>query len=698
MKFENVWFLLSLALIVPLFGLLVYYVSVRKRTLIESVFGKNADEHQVTTLSKGMRYLRVWLLFCAICLLVVAVARPRWGWQIIPFSGHGRDMMVVLDVSKSMLSEDVKPSRLQHAKLFLRELVKDCPGDRFGLIAFAGSAFLECPLTIDQTSFLHTLDELNTDSIPLGGTNIEHALTVALTAFEGAEGSYRAIVLVTDGDELDGDSRQALDRLKAMKIPIYVVGIGDPAGDGLIKIRGDDGRTTLMRDSAGELVVSKLNEPVMKALAMSVEGGIYVRSTETSPELQPVLQKVKDLVPRELEKGQNKKPMERFHYPLLAAVLLLLVRLGIGERRNGGSTAGGKLKTLALTVFLAAFINGFTWGGIAFCSGTLELGDEIAGESSEHENIKGSAINLYNEALKLHREGDTAKAAELYSKAVNMSSDMPEVRGKAFQNLGVISHMGGRDEMMKNPDKALKIFDRTEELYREAMRSDTRLKKVILNQQKLLDDRVLAQEIKQMQQDMKDKQKNAEDQTQQAMQQQQKENQQQDEQQKDQQRQKTQEKMEEAANAVQELQEEARKQQSKEIEQSSGKALDELEQAKREHSQGKGEKSEEHIRNALEHLGASEKKDDEKDKDSQNEKGEDKDKPEQQEYREQPQSKRPEGEPRESDEARPEEGDIDPAQAEALLELMAGEEKDLRDALRERELKSTRTKKVLRDW
>ncbi len=701
MEFENVWSLLSLALIVPVFALLVYYVSVRKKNLLTSIFGGNPDEHQVTTLSKGRRYLRVWLLFCAICLLVVAMARPRWGWQILPFSGQGRDLMVLLDVSKSMLSEDVKPSRLQHAKLLLRELVKECPGDRFGLIAFAGSAFLECPLTIDKTSFMHTLDELNTDSIPLGGTNIEQALRVALTAFEGAEGSHRAIILVTDGDELDGDSRKSLDRLRVMKIPIFVVGIGDPDGDGLIKIRGDDGRTALLRDSAGELVVSRLNEPLLRALAMSVEGGIYARSTETSPELQPVLQKVRNLVPRELEKGHNKRPIERFHYPLLAAVLLLLVRIGIGERRNGVPRlrAAGETKTLALMVFLAVFLDGFLGGGMAFCSGGLELGGEIHPEPAVREQTKGSAVDIYNEGLRLHREGDTAEAAELYNRAVNMSADMPEVRGKSFQNLGVISHTVGREEMMGNPDKALKVFDRTEELYREAMRSDTSLKNVILNQQKLLHDRALAKEIKQMQQDMKDKQQNAVDKTQQAMQQQQKENQQKDEQQKEQQRRDTKEKLEQAADAVQELQEEAKKQQDKEIEQSSTKALEQLEQAMSEHGDGKGEKSADHIKNALDHLGASEKKDDDKDSESQNEKGEDKDKPEQQEYRELPQDRRPDKDTRETDaEASPEESEIDPAQAEALLELMADEEKDLRDALKEREKKSTRTKKNLRDW
>ncbi|OIO37552.1 MAG: hypothetical protein AUJ72_04295, partial [Candidatus Omnitrophica bacterium CG1_02_46_14] len=355
MDFEHTWVLLHLIWIIPVFGLLVHYASVRRKKILHKIFGEMPDESKYSTLSKGRRYLRTWLLLAAIILTVVAVARPRWGWRILPFSGRGRDLMVVLDVSKSMNSEDIKPSRLKHAKLFLRDLIKSTPGDRYGLVAFAGSAFLDCPLTVDKTSLFQTLDETTTDSIPIGGTNIENALNTAITAFKAAEGGYRAVILVTDGDELYGDSSKALAMLKRMSIPLFVVGIGDPNGDGLIKMTDENGKTVLLRDDKGELVKSRLNEKQLKLLAKET-GGIYIRSTETDPGFQPILKRIKKLVPQEYEKGNNKRPIERFHYPLFAAVMLLLIRFGIGERRRiNGNQA---LVMFILLAFLASPVRG----------------------------------------------------------------------------------------------------------------------------------------------------------------------------------------------------------------------------------------------------------------------------------------------------------------------------------------------------
>ena len=149
--------------------------------------------------------------------ITIATARPYWGFKLLPFSGSGRDILAVIDTSKSMLSKDIRPSRLAHAKLLLKNLIKGTQGDRYGIIAFAGSAFLECPLTMDRTSLYTVLDDINVDSIPVGGTNIEKALDVAIKAFKAAAGGYKAIILITDGDELQGNSPNAINALKKHK-------------------------------------------------------------------------------------------------------------------------------------------------------------------------------------------------------------------------------------------------------------------------------------------------------------------------------------------------------------------------------------------------------------------------------------------------------------------------------------------------
>ena len=162
--------------------LLFYYIGEKKRSKVLALFPgrENAVSRQFTSVSRPVRFWRMILFLGVIVLLFLAAARPAWGQRIMPYTSEGRDLLFVFDVSKSMLAEDVRPSRMEHAKYLVRQIVEKNPSDRYGLIAFAGDAFLECPLTIDRTSFLQTLQEFDTDTIPLGGTNVEKALSTAL--------------------------------------------------------------------------------------------------------------------------------------------------------------------------------------------------------------------------------------------------------------------------------------------------------------------------------------------------------------------------------------------------------------------------------------------------------------------------------------------------------------------------------------
>ena len=770
MSFEYTWKLLHILWIVPLFGLIVYAASYKRKNILQKIFGKNANYANNTTLSPGRRYLRLWLLLAAIVLLCVAVARPRWGWRILPFSDRGRDVMIVLDVSKSMRSEDVRPTRLKHAKLFIRNLIKSNPGDRFGLIAFAGSAFLECPLTVDKTSIFQTLDEINTDSIPLGGTNIENALDTALLAFQAAEGGYRAIVLISDGDELSGNSSKALGILKQKKIPLFVVGIGDPDGDGLIKMTGPDGKSHLLRDAQGKFVQSKLNEAQLKKLSTAT-GGIYVRSTATEPELAAINKRVRQLVPKEYSKSSSKRPIEKFHYPLCAAILLLLIRFGIGERK----------RETALLLFLGtALMTGVSPSASAQdkMPATTDSKPLIAGKSTAQvkektgqNQEKATPVDLYNQALALHMKHKTDEAAKLYRKAVNMSKVAPGVRSKAFQNLGVISHEKARALMQKDPDKALKIMEQAEVMYKEAMRSDTRRKRVVLNQQKLLDDRELAKKIKKFKEELQKKQQQAQKKTKEAHDQQKKENQDKDQQKKQdnkkqdnkqqnkqqqkqdqnqknnqkkeqnkaekkqqpqnqnarqnqdrkkqnkdqqnrqnsqnqQQKKSSEEKMNDAQQACKDLQDAADRHKRPDLKKQAQEAEKEIEKAKEEHKKGDGKKAEEHLKKAMEKLNAG--KQNQKDNNQQKSQNGNKDdkkqnKKDSQKGKQQTQQKKlppqPENQKENSGSGKEEkEKPIDPRQAATLLEMMANDEKMLRDKIKEDQKRNTRIKKVLKDW
>ncbi len=650
-----------------------------------------------------------------------------------------------------MRSEDVRPTRLKHAKLFIRNLIKSNPGDRFGLIAFAGSAFLECPLTVDKTSIFQTLDEMNTDSIPLGGTNIENALDTALLAFQAAEGGYRAIILITDGDELSGNSSKSIARLKKLKIPLFIVGIGDPSGAGLIKMTGPDGKPHLLRDTQGKLVKSRLNEVQLKKLFKET-GGIYVRSTATEPELAAINKRVRQLIPKQYSKSSSKRPIEKFHYPLCAAIILLLIRFGIGERRKD------KIVSMLLCItFIASFSPNASAQDSPLTTATKQKAAVEATKKVKSIETKATPASLYNRALELHIKGNKDDAKKIYKEAINLAKVAPSIRSKAFQNLGVIAHREARSIMKKDPDKALKIMDQAEVMYKEAMRSDTTRKRVILNQQKLLDDRILAKKIKKFKEELEKKKKEAQNKTKEAHDQQKKEN---DQKQKKKQKSKnqsnkkekrenqekknnqqqssqedrenkqqksksnknnqkesksnsqkskkksTEEKIRDAQKACEQLQDAAERHKRPEIKQVAEKAERELKKAEEEHNKNNGGKAEEHLKKAMDQLKSGEKKEDKDQQDQgkkknnkQNEKKDnsrEKASKNDRELEKQNSQKDKKGEAKKEKASK--EKPIDPRQAATLLEMMANDEKTLRDKIKENKRRNTRVKKVLKDW
>ena len=496
MNFLNsliLWFIPAVVLAVLL---LIWRARVRRSQILKSLLGIRWNDPEHVLISPARRSLRLWLFMAGILLLMLAAARPYWGSQLVPYDARGRDVMVLFDVSKSMLSEDIQPSRLEHAKWLLRQLVNDSNGDRFGLVAFAGNAFLECPMTTDKTSFIQYVDELSTSTIPLGGTNLQLALETAGKAFDAAESTNRAIVLITDGDELSGDSSRVLDSLKNQKIPLFIVGLGDPANPAVIPLKRGPGETpAFMRDASGNLVKTKLNEQQLVKLAKET-GGIYVRSTVTDPGLDQIRQRIKDLVPKELDKGIRTKPIERFYYPLAVALALLLTWFILSEREN---TAVRSRKALLLFL-LPGLLVAASGAKAADEDNTppapqpaVTLPSDTATDGTATDQEKKAAkdkpaalpdpVKTYNEGHDLQLKKDES-AAKLYEQAINLAEKNPAVRARAYQNLGVIEHNKARQEMTQsveqikgqNLDGALeklsgaeKILDKAEEMYVKSM-------------------------------------------------------------------------------------------------------------------------------------------------------------------------------------------------------------------------------------
>ena len=440
------WHLLWL---LPLLLAAWIWARTRRRRLLSLLLGERASSPEHVLLSSGRRLVRLFIFLAALLLLVLTVARPSWGERLLPAGGKGRDLLVVFDVSKSMLCKDVAPSRLEHAKWFLRQLMQKNPSDRYGLVAFAGTAFLECPLTADRSSLFQIIDELNPGSIPLGGTNIQKALETAIEAFKAAESGHRAIILITDGDEGYGDAPAALAKLNEMKIPLFVVGVGDPSQPGLISVRDENGKGfKQLRDSKGELVKSCLNEAMLSSLAAKANG-VYARSTATDSCLPQIEDAVRKLVPKEYETGQQTRPIERFYYPLLAAFVLLLLWLGLSERRVSVQMGNG-LRSASGTLLLAALFLGISVSSPVFAQEAPKTEKQTAGslpsavksDAKNTESIPGSKdpVTLYNIAWDAQKKNDNASAGTRYEEAINLAAKRPDVRAGAYQNYGVIRH------------------------------------------------------------------------------------------------------------------------------------------------------------------------------------------------------------------------------------------------------------------
>jgi Ca-activated chloride channel family protein len=314
--------------------LIVFFIWVllRRRALIERFVDKNLALSISPTASGAFRMLKVIVIMIAVILALIALARPQWGfvWEEAKLSGI--DMLIAIDCSKSMLATDVKPNRLERSKFAVKDLIKKLSGDRVGLIAFAGTAFLQCPLTIDYNGFLLALDDLSIDTIPRGGTSITSAIREVMSVFKGPDKKYKTLVIITDGDDLEGDALKAAKEAGDLGIKIYCVGVGSQEGD-LIPIVDQRGDRVYLADRSGQVVKSRLNEDLLKKIAIST-GGNYVHATQAEFGLDLIYDKgISKLEKRDVEEKMRKRYQERFQYFLAIAVILLLLEPLIPERK-----------------------------------------------------------------------------------------------------------------------------------------------------------------------------------------------------------------------------------------------------------------------------------------------------------------------------------------------------------------------------
>lgn len=320
---------------VPLFffGLTVWLLSRRSRKAMEKLGTIQLIQRLTATVNLPGRRWKVVLIFLALSLLIIALARPRWGSQIEYVERQGVEIMIALDISQSMLAEDLKPTRLARAKLEITELMNQLGGNDIGLVVFSGAAFVQFPLTSDFATARMFLDSVHTNMISRPGTAVSEAIRIALTGFNEERATQRVIILLTDGENHEGDVLVAAQEATEAGTIIYAIGFGSPEGAPIPEYNPQGDLIGFKRDRDGEVVLSRLDEATLQQIALTTNGR-YFRATPDGREVGFLAEAISALQTTSLESRFETRRVERFQWFVMAAVFLLTLVELIPDRRR----------------------------------------------------------------------------------------------------------------------------------------------------------------------------------------------------------------------------------------------------------------------------------------------------------------------------------------------------------------------------
>lgn len=329
MTFARLWILHFLWLL-PLTGLILAVYGRRKVKALESIADPDLLIRLMGRYQRGRNFIKGILLICGLGLMIFALAGPQWGSQYQEVSQKGIDIMILVDVSPSMLVQDMKPNRLERARREILDFLRVVQGDRVGLVAFSGAAFIQCPLTLDYAALQMFLNVLQPDLVPVPGTDLGAAIETGVSGFDFKSETDKVILLITDGEDNESRGMEAAQKALEKGLKIFVFGMGDTSGG---PIPAGDGGGGFRKDEQGNLILSRLDEEGLRKIA-SVTEGSYVRSVSGDLDLDILyFDGIRSRTEAQtLKSGKIKVQEERFSLFLLGALLLLLVEGLILER------------------------------------------------------------------------------------------------------------------------------------------------------------------------------------------------------------------------------------------------------------------------------------------------------------------------------------------------------------------------------
>ncbi len=325
---HNIWIVL-----VIVFVLVVGFLGERRKLKRLRTFA-HENRHGAILSLLGRRFIKTRRILLVLAFLFSGFSAlgPTYGYTLRPIRHTGIDIVFLLDVSRSMLASDLRPSRLERAKRDIKGLLELLTGERVGLVVFSGSPVLLCPLTHDYEAFEELLSRALPSIPAMGGTDLGAGLKASLDALEKGFESHQAIIVLSDGEDLGGEWEKGAEEARSRKIRVYTVGYGTPEG-AKITIK-ENGKETFLKDENGKEVVSRLREDVLSKVAQ-ITGGDYLRAASFPLPLDEIFKKrIKAIKRREFKEKKRRVPWNRYQWPLSIAVFLLLARLFLPEARR----------------------------------------------------------------------------------------------------------------------------------------------------------------------------------------------------------------------------------------------------------------------------------------------------------------------------------------------------------------------------
>jgi Ca-activated chloride channel family protein len=467
----------------------------RQRVELEAFASPHLVQQLTRSVSMGRRRLKHVLVIAGVACLFIALARPQAGYRWEEAHRKGLDILFAVDTSKSMLTQDVKPDRLTRAKLAVDDLVDKLSGsggggDDVGLIAFAGDAFLQSPMTLDYDAFRESLNALDTSVIPRGGTDISRAIGEAQTAFSNENDHDKILILLTDGEDLEGNAVTAAEAAARDGVKIFTVGVGTKAGD-LIPVPSDTGGTGFIKDESGQFVKSRLDETILKKIAQ-VTGGMYEPLGQRGEGLTAIYnQGLAPFTRHDLASRQHRVSIERFEWPLLAGLCCLLADFFIGTRKrvlkrahrvvqeSALPAAAGFLPRrpkFAVTTAIAGMalavvaLPGLAHASPQTAEKAYAKGDYKAAEQ-EYQAAAAKAPTKteldYNIGSAAYKAAQYDKAAEAFKKS--LSTDQLNLQQDTYYNLGNTQYRLGQQAEKTDPKQAIAIWQQAIQSYDAAL-------------------------------------------------------------------------------------------------------------------------------------------------------------------------------------------------------------------------------------